>query len=102
MLDAMAARLAEPPHQVTFTARGHSMEPLVRDGQQVTVRRLVRPEFLHVGDIVLARVRGTTYLHKITAVDKAGRRVQIGNNKGYVNGWTGWDKVYGYYAPPRD
>ena len=79
--------------EVTIRPRGHSMEPLIRDRQQVTIRRLSRSEAVEVGDIVLARVRGHVYLHKVTAV--AGRRVQISNNHGHVNGWTGRDRVVG-------
>lgn len=92
MLDAMAERLRAGAASVTFTPRGHSMEPLIRDGQHVTVRRLTDPP--EAGDIVLVTVRGTTYLHKVLAVD--GDRVQIGNNKGRVNGWTHVTKVWGY------
>ena len=29
------------------------------------------------------------------AIEPAKRRVQIGNNRGGVNGWTGFDRVYG-------
>lgn len=97
MLDAVAARLAMPPHWVCFTARGRSMTGLVEDGESVTVHRVDSPEFLEVGDVVLARVAGTTYLHKITALDVPRRRVQIGNNHGHINGWTSFDKIYGLF-----
>lgn len=78
---------------VAFKPRGRSMEPLVMDGQPVTIRRLADDNELAVGDIVLAKVHGQVYLHKITAID--GDRVQISNNRGHVNGWTHRDKVAG-------
>lgn len=53
------------------------------------------PSKLEVGDIVLARVAGTVYLHLVSALDHARRRVQISNNRGRVNGWTGHDRVFG-------
>ena len=81
--------------QVTIKPRGHSMEPLIMDRQQVTIRKLADDDVLAVGDIVLARVHGRVYLHKVTAID--GTRVQISNNRGHVNGWTGRDKVAGKY-----
>ncbi|WP_230196027.1 hypothetical protein OHU34_40415 [Streptomyces sp. NBC_00080] len=28
-------------------------------------------------------------------MDPAGKRVQISNNRGHVNGWTGYDRVFG-------
>jgi len=80
---------------VTIRPRGHSMEPLIRDRAEVTIWQLAAGEPLEVGDIVLARVRGRVYLHKVSAID--GSRVQISNNHGHVNGWTGRDKVVGRY-----
>jgi hypothetical protein len=55
----------------------------------------VHPARLEVGDIVLARVAGAVYLHLVSAVDPARRRVQISSNRGRVNGWTGYDRVFG-------
>jgi hypothetical protein len=45
---------------------GSSMVPLIRSRQQVTVAP-VDPAKLEIGDIVLARVAGTVYLHLIAA-----------------------------------
>ncbi len=70
------------------------MVPLIRSKQLVTVAP-VDPSKLAVGDIVLARVAGTTYLHLVSAVDHANARVQISNNRGRVNGWTGHSRVFG-------
>ena len=93
-LDVMASRLREGALTVTFHAHGHSMEPLVADGSEVTVTRYCgEGEMLHAGDIVLVTVHGTTYLHEVLAI--SGARVQIGNHKGHVNGWTHLSKVWG-------
>jgi hypothetical protein len=51
---------------------------------------------LRRGDIVLVKVKGTVYLHQITALEKD--RVQIGNNHGRINGWTPRANVYGRAA----
>jgi len=48
---------------------------------------------LKVGDIVLCKVKGSQYLHLISAIDKD--RFQISNNKGFVNGWINKNAVYG-------
>jgi hypothetical protein len=53
---------------------------------------------LEVGDIVLARVAGTLYLHLVSAVDPGNGRVQISNNRGRINGWTSQAKVFGICA----
>jgi hypothetical protein len=95
-LESVAERLQfSSGPAVTFTARGGSMTPLVTDGQEVSVYPMPRPEFLVPGDVVVARVEGRVYLHKVLAVDQGRHRVQIGNNHGRVNGWTGFAKVYG-------
>ncbi|WP_235029413.1 S26 family signal peptidase [Streptomyces sp. 3213.3] len=79
---------------VTFRPSGSSMVPLIRSRQRVVVAP-VDPSKLEIGDIVLARVAGTVYLHLVSSVDLAGKRVQISNNRGRVNGWTGHDRVFG-------
>jgi hypothetical protein len=79
--------------QVVIKPRGHSMEPVIMDRQQVTITALHDDDVLAVGDVVLARVRGNIYLHKITAID--GNRIQISNNHGNVNGWTHRDRIAG-------
>ncbi|MFD0574468.1 S26 family signal peptidase [Kitasatospora gansuensis] len=93
MLDAIASRLADGA-TVEFRPTGSSMVPLIRSRQQVVVTP-ADPSKLQAGDIVLARVAGTVYLHLVSAVDPARRRVQISNNRGRVNGWTGHDRVFG-------
>lgn len=74
---------------VSFRPTGNSMVPKIRSRQLVTVEP-VEPEAICVGDVVLCRVKGSEYLHNVLAIDApAGKlRFQIGNNRGYVNGWT--------------
>ncbi|MDX8052319.1 hypothetical protein SK571_23280 [Lentzea sp. BCCO 10_0798] len=91
MLDVVAARVARG-EKVQFRPAGSSMVPLIRSRQLVTVAP-VDPAKLDVDDIVLVRVAGTVYLHRVTAI--AGQRVQIGNNRGRINGWTTRDRVFG-------
>lgn len=79
---------------VQFRPTGSSMVPLVHSKDLVTVTP-VDPATVKVGDIVLVKVTGTVYLHLVSAVDAARRRVQISNNRGRVNGWTGYNRVYG-------
>lgn len=93
MLDTQAERLREGA-TVEFRPTGTSMVPLVHSRQRVRVAP-ADPALLEPGDIVLARVAGTVYLHLVTAVDTPRRRVQIGNNRGRVNGWTSHDRVFG-------
>ncbi|WP_406180544.1 GNAT family N-acetyltransferase [Streptomyces sp. NBC_01006] len=93
MLDAVADRIGRG-ETVEFRPTGDSMVPLIRSRQRVRVAP-VDPALVEPGDIVLARVSGTVYLHLVSAVDTPRRRVQISNNRGRVNGWTGHDRVLG-------
>ncbi|MFD8491757.1 hypothetical protein [Amycolatopsis sp. NPDC059657] len=91
VLDTAAARLAAG-ETVRIRPSGSSMVPLIHSRQLVTIAP-VDPAKVEVGDIVLARVSGTVYLHLVTAIN--GKRVQIGNNRGGINGWTGAERVFG-------
>ncbi|MFE6667434.1 S26 family signal peptidase [Streptomyces sp. NPDC057697] len=71
-----------------------SMVPLIRTRQQVVVAP-VDPSQMEVGDIVLARVAGTIYLHLVPSEDLARTRVWICNIRGRVNGWTSFGRVFG-------
>jgi hypothetical protein len=93
MLDMIASKVAAGT-TIQFRPAGGSMVPLIRSRQLVTVSP-VDPSAVEVGDIVLARVAGTTYLHLVSAVDAGSGRVQISNNRGRVNGWTGHARVFG-------
>src|SRR5215831_10135347 len=93
VLRTVAGRVAAGS-TVDFRPVGPSMVPLIRSRQLVTVAP-VDPTLVEVGDIVLAKVAGTVYLHLVSAVDRDRGRVQISNNRGRINGWTSHAKVYG-------
>ncbi|MEV6950489.1 S26 family signal peptidase [Streptomyces sp. NPDC051183] len=93
MLDTQADRLGRG-ETVEFRPTGTSMVPLIRSRRRIRVAP-ADPALLEPGDIDLARVAGTVYLHLVSAVDVPRRRVQISNNRGHVNGWTGHDRVFG-------
>jgi len=71
---------------------GDSMVPLIMSGDTVEVQPF-DPMTTVKGDVVLAKVQGNLYLHKVTAV--RGKMVQISNNRGKINGWTPVSQVYG-------
>lgn len=76
---------------VTLYPRGGSMRGRVRDGAKVVLEPVVGP--LAVEDIVLVKVAGTIYLHRV--VERDGARVLIGNNVGGINGWASVAQVFG-------
>jgi hypothetical protein len=77
---------------VSFRPRGHSMSPKIESGQLCVVAP-ADPATLAVGDIVLCKVKGSEYRHLVKAI-QAGR-FQIGNNRGFINGWVGANAIYG-------
>ncbi len=77
---------------VSFRPRGASMRGRIEPGQLCTVQP-VDPATLEVGDIVLCKVQGNEYLHIVKAIQ--GARFQIGNNRGFINGWIGANGIYG-------
>lgn len=68
------------------------MKGKIESGQLVTIEP-VNHDTLEVGDIVLCKVKGREYLHLIKAID--GKRFQIGNNRGHINGWIGPSSIFG-------
>jgi len=68
--------------------------PLIHSRDEVVVAP-VDARLLAVGDIVLTKVAGSVYLHLVKAIESARGQVQIGNNRGPINGWTNPDRVYG-------
>ena len=68
------------------------MSPRIESGQLCTVEP-VDPATLRTGDIVLCKVRGTEYLHIVKAIQS--ERFQIGNNRGFINGWIGKSAIFG-------
>lgn len=80
---------------VQFRPRGNSMKGKIESGQLVIVIPVNRE--LRVGDIVLCKVRGRHYLHLIKAIKND--KYLIGNNKGFLNGWTNKRSIYGICNP---
>ncbi len=77
---------------VQFRPRGNSMQPKIESGELITLSP-VEPETVKKGDIVFCKVKGRYFTHLVTAVQ--GKRIQISNNKGHVNGWIGHNGVFG-------
>jgi hypothetical protein len=77
---------------VSFRPRGQSMSGKIESGDLCTVAPIA-PNELQVGDIVLCKVNGNEYLHLVKAM--SGGRFQIGNNRGFINGWAPAQAIFG-------
>ncbi len=71
---------------------GNSMSPLIKHRQPIDLAPVDATK-LEKGDIVMVKVRGRIYTHKVVGLRH--NQVQIGNNHGKINGWTGLHNVYG-------
>lgn len=78
---------------ISFRPRGGSMSGKIESGQLCTVKPVSDSSTLKVGDIVLCKVKGNEYLHLIKAIQ--GKRFQIGNNRGGINGWISANAIFG-------
>jgi len=78
---------------VSFRPRGNSMQGKIESGQLCTVEPISDFADLQKGDIVLCKVNGKEYIHLIKAIQ--GKRFQIGNNRGRINGWIGTNSIFG-------
>ncbi|WP_430411645.1 hypothetical protein [Kordia sp.] len=70
---------------------GNSMLPLLKSKQPVKLQP-ISWEDCEVGDIVFCKVRGNVCTHLVKGKNEK-RGLQIGNNRGRINGWT--KNVYG-------
>lgn len=79
----VAAIVCQNKITVKLRPRGRSMEPLIKDGQEVVIKPFGK-DSPRVGQPVLCRVGRKTFLHKVVEITEEG--YVISNNKGFVNG----------------
>ncbi len=75
------------------------MTPRIHSGQLCTVAP-VDPTTLEKGDAVLCKVKGSEFVHLVSAIQDG--RYQISNNHGHVNGWVGANGIYGKLIKVED
>lgn len=82
----------ETQDTISFRPVGNSMLPKIKSRQLVTVSSDISN--INIGDIVLAKVKGSCYLHYVTSIKTKDNKTtyQISNAKGHINGWT--SKLY--------
>lgn len=73
---------------------GQSMTPILKSGQPEICKPVTEDIQLNKNDIVLCRVKGEYYLHKISSI-KNGVSYQISNNHGHVNGTINRNNIFG-------
>lgn len=78
---------------VDFRPVGRSMEPRIFSGELCTVAPVDARHDVGEGDVVLCKVAGREFLHRVWTV-KDGQFL-IGNNRGRSNGWIGPDAIFG-------
>ena len=81
---------------VSFCPKGNSMKPKINSGDEVTVSPT---DDIKKGDIVFCKVKGNFYVHLVKTMQ--GKRYQIGNNKGKINGWINKSNIFGKVTKVR-
>lgn len=92
---------------VQFRPAGHSMDPLIKAGQLVTVEPINRGGTFNGVDatsIVLVTVHISTFLHRVAGISNVGhiRWYRIEGCKGNLNGWVTEDKIHGVLTAVED
>jgi hypothetical protein len=82
-----------PGETVSFRPRGGSVTGRIESDRLCTVAPAVDCTTLVVDDIVPCRVKSAESQHLIKSIQR--RRFQVGNNRGYVNGWIGPNSIFG-------
>lgn len=81
---------------VDFRPSGYSMTGRIDHGQKVTVKPITDFDEMIVDDVVLCEMMdGAQYLHLVKDIDRDDKIAKIGNNKGRINGWTTFSRIYG-------
>ena len=80
--------------EVSWKPKGNSMAGKISSGEEVFVKK-VPLNALRVGDAVYAKVKGSYYLHLLSAINEKENKYLISNNKGRDNGWTSGENVFG-------
>lgn len=91
---AIAPQVLAEKGEAIIKAAGNSMQPIMSTGDTLYLKR-VDPSKLRKGDAVFCKVNGNKFVHLITGVDSKGKRFQISNNRGHVNGWIGPSGIFG-------
>ncbi len=80
---------------ITIRPIGKSMTPLIQSHQRCVIVPAGNID-IKKGDVVLCKVKGNHYLHKVLTVGQD--KYLIGNNHGGQNGWIKRINIYGIYA----
>jgi hypothetical protein len=73
------------------------MQPKIESKQLVTIAPVQNGDEVQAGDVVLCKVNGRDFLHQVKIVrrERGNHRFQIGNMKGFINGWVGLNSIFG-------
>lgn len=77
------------------------MEPIIYTGDLIHLKK-VPPEKLRKDDAVYCKCHGSSFVHKIAAVDEKNQRYLIASNRGNVNGWISPQGIYGLATQIND
>jgi hypothetical protein len=96
-----AIKVLEEKGEIIISCNGNSMRPIIAPKEAIHLKK-VDHKLIRVGDAVFCKINGNYQVHKVSAIDEKENRFQISNNKGWVNGWTGANNIYGLAVKIED
>ena len=92
--NAITAKKLQEGESCIVIGYGQSMTPILKNAQPVFCEPVKADTKLEKDDIVMCKVNGHYYLHKIWSV-KNNNSFLIGNNHGHANGTVSRKNIYG-------
>ena len=92
--NAITAKKLQEGQDCVVIGYGQSMTPIMKSGQPAFVEALKPDTELSKNDIVMCKVNGHYYLHKIISI-KNDVSFVIGNNHGHINGTISRNSIFG-------
>lgn len=92
--DRISAERMKRGESAILVGYGQSMTPKLQSGQPAIVEPITQSTVLKKGDIVFCKVKGSYYLHLISAI-KGTNQYQISNNHKHVNGTISRNSIFG-------
>lgn len=85
---------------IKMTVSGNSMWPFLRHGQEISIRKLIRNDDIHIGDVVVIKVRNFFLIHRVLLKRKSrnGKCLEYftkGDRRLVGDGWIRQAKIIG-------
>ena len=99
MCRKFAIKVLEEKGEATIKCNGRSMVPMIYPQEPIHLKKVEECQ-LRIGDAVFVRIKGNLQVHCIGAIDR--NRYRIENIRKFINGWVGFNSIYGLAVKVAD